>query len=75
MAKKDKEKKKVSPKREKYAKFHKEKQASMDMSMPELTPEQVAVQREDIRRIEQYMRSHRNPPPKEVRERKMLSKR
>lgn len=74
MAKKEK-KKKVSAKKEKYAKFHKEKPANMDLSMPELAPDVVKQSREDIERIERWLKTHRNPPTKEVSLRRMLSKR
>ena len=74
MAKKEK-KKKVSAKKEKYAKFHKEKSANMDLSMPDLPVEQVKQSREDIERIDRWLKMHRNPPTKEVNLRRMLSKR
>ena len=43
MGKKSKKKKakKVSAKRERYSKFRKERTASLDITMPELTPEQA----------------------------------
>ncbi|MBS3107228.1 hypothetical protein J4419_06250 [Candidatus Woesearchaeota archaeon] len=74
MAKKEK-KKKISSKKEKYAKFHKEKSGTMDLSMPELPPEAVKQSREDLERIERWLKTHRNPPTKEVSLRRMLSKR
>ncbi|RJQ15694.1 hypothetical protein C4573_06080 [Candidatus Woesearchaeota archaeon] len=75
MAKKDKEKKKVSAKKEKYLKFHKEKSATIDVRMPELTPEQQKQKQEDEMRINKFLRFSKNAPTKEVSERRMKSKR
>ncbi|MBD3163833.1 hypothetical protein GF323_01415 [Candidatus Woesearchaeota archaeon] len=76
MGRKNKNKpKKVSAKREKYKKFHKEKPGTVDISMPELTEEQMKQKREDESRIDRFLRYNRNPPAKEVIERRMKDKR
>ncbi|MBN2567280.1 hypothetical protein JXB02_04310 [Candidatus Woesearchaeota archaeon] len=70
-----KKKKKVSAKKEKYSKFHKEKPGTPDISMPDLTDEQMKAKREDEEFISFALRVNRNPPTKEIVERKMKSKR
>ena len=76
MGRKNKNKqKKPNPKRERYAKFHKEKSAVLDVSMPDLTSEQQAQKREDEDKYGRFLRYARNPPSKEVVERRMKSKR
>jgi hypothetical protein len=72
---KKKKQKKINPKRERYAKFHKEKSATMDISMPELTPEQRKAKMEAEEKIGRFLRFSKNPPTKEIVERKMRSKR
>ena len=74
MGKKDK-KKKISAKKERYAKFRKEKPSVMTMSPPELTEEQVKERRLDEQRIGEFWRSYRRPPQRFVSERKARSKR
>lgn len=76
MGKKNKKKaKKVSPKKEKYAKFHKEKPGTLDVSMPDLGEDGVVLRQENDKMIDRFMRTPRNPPPKEIVARKALSKR
>jgi|GEM_PF-1274927 len=72
---KKKKQKKSNPKRERYLKFHKEKSAVMDVSMPELNDDQMRQKREDESKIERYLKFSRNPPSKEIVERRMKSKR
>ncbi len=67
--------KKVSAKKERYAKFHKEKSGVLDLSMPDLTDEQVQTKREDETKIDRFLRYNRNPPPKTIVPRKAKSKR
>ena len=67
--------KKVSAKKEKYAKFRKEKPAILDITMPELTPEQQKQKQEDESNIDRYLRFNKNSPPKEINQRKEKSKR
>ncbi len=74
MAKKDKSKK-ISAKKEKYLKFRKEKSTAVDLTPPELTDEQMRQKQDDERRISSFWRFSKNPPPKEVVERRMKSKR
>lgn len=68
-------KKKINAKRERYAKFKKEKPAVLSLTMPELTPEQMKQKLEDERKINFYLGHSRNPQTKEVSERRMKSKR
>jgi len=76
MGKKNKnKKKKVNPKRERYAKFRKEKSVNMTFTTPELTPEQRKQKQEDEGSIDRFLRYNRNPPAKEIVARKMKSKR
>ena len=76
MGKKNKnKKKKVNAKRERYAKFAKEKPAVLSLTMPELTPEQMKLKQEDERKIDFFLGHNRNPPTHEVNERREKSKR
>lgn len=77
MGKKEKKgkKKKVNPKRERYAKFHKEKSSVLDVSMPDLEPEVQKQKQIDEEKINQFLRFARNPPAKEILERRLKSKR
>ncbi|MBU1005503.1 MAG: hypothetical protein KJ561_06740 [Nanoarchaeota archaeon] len=68
-------KKKINAKREKYAKFKKDKPTSMNFTVPDLTPEQRKQKQEDERNIDYFLRSSRNAPTQEISERKMRSKR
>ncbi len=76
MSKKSKKKeKKVSAKAMRYAKFQKDKPAVVDITMPDLTTEQNKQKQEDQERIDRFLRYNRNPPTKELSERRMRSKR
>jgi len=76
MGKKSKKKtKKVSAKKEKYAKFRKEKPGVINIDMPDLDDGQMKQKRTDEEKIGKYLRFNRNKPPKEVIERKEKSKR
>lgn len=68
-------KKKVNAKKEKYAKFRKEKPSTMDLTPPDLTPEQQKQKMEDETNIDRFLRFNRNPPTKAINLRKMKSKR
>lgn len=68
-------KKKVNPKKERYAKFRKEKPAVMNFTTPDLTPEQQKQKQEDEKLIDSFLRYNRNRPTKAIVERKMKSKR
>jgi len=74
MAKKNKVKK-VSAKREKYAKFKKDKPGTLDLKMPDLEPEQQKQKQQDEMKIDKFLRFSRNPPTKEILIRRMKSKR
>jgi hypothetical protein len=73
--KKNKGKKKLSAKKEKYTKFRKEKTTTFNFTPPELTPEQRAQRLEDEKTMAYSMRFGRNAPPKEIVERREKSKR
>lgn len=72
---KRKKEKKISAKALRYAKFQKDKPAVVDINMPELTAEQNKQKQEDQERIDRFLRNNRNPPTKEISERRMRSKR
>ncbi|MBI3035852.1 hypothetical protein HYY71_06035 [Candidatus Woesearchaeota archaeon] len=74
MARKDKPKK-ISAKKERYAKFRKEKPTMLTMASPELTEEQMKEKRQDEQRIGEFWRNYRRPPQRFVSERKARSKR
>ncbi|HLC95947.1 MAG TPA: hypothetical protein VJH97_01350 [Candidatus Nanoarchaeia archaeon] len=76
MGKKNKnKKKKVNPKRERYTKFRKDKPSSMTFTAPDLTTDEQKLRQDDEKRIDQFLRFNRNPPTKEIVERRMKSKR
>jgi hypothetical protein len=76
MGKKNKnKKKKVNAKRERYAKFVKEKPAVLSFVMPELSQDQMKTRQEDEKRIDFFLSHNRNPPTHEVNERREKSKR
>ena len=76
MSKKSKKKeKKISAKALRYAKFQKEKPGTVDITMPDLTEDQNKQKQEDQDRIDMFLRRNRNPPTKELSERRMRSKR
>jgi hypothetical protein len=60
----------VNPKKEKYAKFRKEKPATMDIRMPDLTEEQQKQKYMDEQAIGRFFKFNRNLPTKELRDRK-----
>ena len=74
MARKDKPKK-ISAKKERYAKFRKEKPSSMTMALPDLSEEQVKERRDDEQHINMFWRNYRRPKERFVNERKAKSKR
>lgn len=67
--------KKVSVKKERYAKFRKEKPTMLTMAPPDLTQEQVKERMADEQRINDFWRHHRRTPERFVRERDAKSKR
>jgi len=76
MSKKNKNKpKKVSAKKERYAKFHKEKSGTLDINFPDLDENQLKQKKEDETKIDKFLRFAHNPPPREVVERRAKSKR
>lgn len=74
MSKKKKEKKKVSAKREKYAKFKKDKPSNLNFSTPELTPEQQKQKQEDESKIARFLRFSKNRPVLSIKEKKAREK-
>lgn len=75
MGRKKDKKKKVSAKKERYAKFRKEKSSVMTMSLPDLTEEQMKERKLNDQRISEFWRNYRRPPERFVSERKARSKR
>jgi len=76
MSKKSRKKeKKVSAKALRYAKFQKEKPGTLDLTMPDLDEDKNKQKQADQMRIDQWLRYNRNPPTKELSERRMRSKR
>ncbi|MBI2557952.1 hypothetical protein HYW20_01410 [Candidatus Woesearchaeota archaeon] len=74
MARKNKPKK-ISAKKERYAKFRKEKPSTLTIAPPDLTEDQAKERRLDEQRISDFWRHYRRPPEKFVNERKARSKR
>ena len=76
MSKKSKKKKvkKISAKIERYAKFRKDKSVSLDLTMPDLTPEQFKQKQEAELKISRFLRFNRNPPTKELKEKRLKRK-
>ncbi len=72
---KRKKEKKISAKAMRYAKFQKDKPAVVDITMPDLTEEANKQKQLDQDRIDRFLRYNKNPPTKEVSERRMKSKR
>ena len=68
-------KKKVNAKKERYAKFRKDKPSTMSFDVPNFTPEQQAQKQEDDRNISLFLRNAPRYPAREISERKMKSKR
>ena len=76
MAKKKDKAKKISAKKERYAKFKKEKPSALIFTPPDDLPEEVIQQRRtDEQRINDFWRHYRRPPQRFVSERKARSKR
>ncbi|MCC7574604.1 hypothetical protein KO361_03350 [Candidatus Woesearchaeota archaeon] len=76
MGKKNKNKpKKVSVKKERYSKFRKDKPGVLNITMPDLSEEQQKQKRDDENKIDRFLRFAKNPPVKEIVERKVKSKR
>ncbi len=67
--------KKVNIKKERYAKFRKEKPSSMTVFMPDLPEDATAMRRQDEQRISDFWRHYRRPPQRFIRERDAKSKR
>lgn len=70
-----KKQKKISVKKERYAKFRKEKPAALDISMPDLDEEQRKQKQQDEEKIRRHIGFSRNRPPHEIVKRKEKSKR
>ena len=72
---KRKKEKKISAKALRYAKFQKDKPATVDLTMPDLSEEQNKQKQADQDRIDRFLKGNRLPPTKEISERRMKSKR
>jgi len=75
MGKKNKKAKKVSVKKERYAKFHREKPGNLDINFPDLDDEQQKQKKEDETKIDKHLRFSKNKPVKEIVQRRAMSKR
>jgi hypothetical protein len=76
MGRKNKNKpKKVNPKRERYAKFKKDKPGALDVRMPDLPEAVMQEARAADDRIGEFWRYRPKVPDREVNERRMRSKR
>ena len=67
--------KKINPKKERYAKFRKEKPTALTMVPLDLTEDQVKERRNDEQRIGEFWRHYKRPPERFVNERRAKSKR
>ncbi len=65
-----KKKKKVSAKKEKYIKFRKEKPSTMDISMPDLSTEEMKQKQTDEDSINKFLRFSKNRPVLSLKEKK-----
>ncbi|MEK6892340.1 MAG: hypothetical protein AABX25_04090 [Nanoarchaeota archaeon] len=74
MGRKDKPKR-ISAKKERYAKFRKEKPTNLTVAPPDLSEEQVKDRRFDEQHISDFWRHYRRPAERFVNERKAKSKR
>ena len=72
---KKKKAKKINAKRERYAKFRKEKPSAMILTPPDLTEDQIKQKRTDESKIDMFWKHFRRPPERFVVERKAKSKR
>jgi hypothetical protein len=54
--------KKISAKKEKYAKFRKEKPGTMDLTMPDLSTEEAKQKQDDEMSINKFLRFNKNKP-------------
>ena len=70
-----KSKKKANLKKLKYAKFHKEKSAALDLTMPDLDEGLQKQKRDDETRYMKYFRYSRNQRSHEIVKRRESSKR
>jgi hypothetical protein len=65
--------KKVSLKKERYAKFKKDKKV-VNIVSPEPTPEQIKERQEDEMNINKFLRFNKNPFTKTIKEKKLKYK-
>ena len=74
MSKKSKKKdsKKINAKKEKYAKFKRDKPSTLSFATPELTPEQQKQKQLDEASINSFLRYNKNRPTLSLREKKKL---
>ena len=73
MSRKKKEKKK-NTKKEKYAKFKRDKPSALNITSPDLSPEQQKQKQDDELRINTYLRYSKNRPSLSLRERRKKGK-
>ena len=73
MGKKDKAKK-VNAKKEKYTKFKKDKPKTLDITSPEPSVEEIKQRQDDEMKLSRYWRFSKNPPTKEIKDKKLKYK-
>jgi hypothetical protein len=62
--------KKISAKKEKYAKFRKEKPSTMDVSMPDLSSDENKQKQDDELKINKFLRFSKNRPVLSLKEKR-----
>ncbi len=67
---KKKEPKKISAKKEKYAKFRKDKPSTLNFNSINFTPEQQKQKQKDEEKINSFLRYNKNKPSLSLREKK-----
>jgi hypothetical protein len=68
-----KKEKKLNPRKERYAKFKKDKKP-VNIESPEPTPEEIKQRQEDEMKINKFLRFSKNPFTKTVKEKKLKYK-
>ncbi len=66
--------KKVNPRKERYAKFKKDRPKVMNITSPDPSPDEIKHRQEDEMTINRFLRFSKNPFTKTIKERKAKSK-
>lgn len=75
MSKKDKEKKKLTAKKEKYLKYRKQKDAALNFVPYDFSEEELKEVRNEEKRLEKFFKFTRNSNPHEIVARREIDKR